>query len=394
MKLLVVVPCYYPATRYGGPIKSIHEMCAMLVRLGVEVTVYTTTADGAADLAVPHGVAVSVDGVRVFYFPLGRPGSYFRSPALRGALKRGVKEFDVVYIAWIYAYTTAAAAAECKRQGKPYVLSPRGMLDRKAISLKGTLKKWLYLALIGRRNLGGAAALHFTSLEEKRQAAFVKSDMKSFIVPNGIDISQYEMPRKGDELCSVGNLPSDRRLVLFLGRLNYIKGLDLLTKAWPLVVREVPSAHLVLAGANDDGLYQQMFGILEKQGLAHSITYSGLVEGHDKAALLWRAELLVSPSYLESFGMAIVEAMACKRPVVITDRVNICREIAESGAGLVTRCESAEIANAIVRILADDKRAARMGVAGRELVEKKFSLHSAAAALRDALQDVASARAA
>ncbi len=386
MKLLVVVPCYYPATRYGGPIKSIHELCKNLVRLGVDVTVFTTNIDGPADLSVPCGVELDLDGVRVFYFPVRHPRNYFRSPALGDALRKRVKAFDLVYIAWLYVYTTAAAARECLRQDVPYVLSPRGMLDRAAIALKGSIKKRLYLTLVERPHIDGAAAIHFTSLGEKDHAIAVGSAVRSFVVPNGIDVSEYERPKTPYNLSENLSLPRDKRIVLFLGRLNYIKGLDVLTKAWPRVVASVPSAHLVLAGADDVGLYRGMHRSLEKRGLGHSVSYVGMVHGHHKIALIWEAEVLVAPSYLESFGMAIVEAMACNRPVVITDRVNISKEIDEARAGFVTRCDPVALADAIVRVLVDPELASRMGAAGRTLIDRQFTLDNAACAMHNAFR--------
>ena len=354
MKLLVVVPYYYPATRYGGPVTSIGNLCGALSKLGTSVTVYTTNSDGPFTLSVPCGVEHKLGDVRVFYFETERPRGYFRSPALRRALRRHVADFDVVYAPTMYSYTTAVAARESLRQQVPYVLSPRGMLDNGAIAMKGTLKKRLYLALVERTHITGAAGIHFTSEGEKLEARGFGRDRRAFVVPNGIDIGSLTTPtRKAEEAGTAGAIPADRKVVLFLGRLNYIKGLDLLARAWPQVISLVPDAHLVIAGADDDGLLDSLARPLERAGCRHTMSYAGIVHGDEKLALLRRAEVLVSPSYLESFGNSIVEAMACARPVIVTDRVNIAREIAAAGAGLVTPCDSGEIARALTTLLTE-----------------------------------------
>ncbi len=97
MKILQVIPCYWPAHRYGGPVKSVHELSIKLVKRGSDVTVFTTNADGPGNLEVPLGQSIDIDGVKVFYFPLQQPRSYFRTPVLGAALQKRVREFDIVH---------------------------------------------------------------------------------------------------------------------------------------------------------------------------------------------------------------------------------------------------------------------------------------------------------
>jgi glycosyltransferase involved in cell wall biosynthesis len=331
-----------------------------------------------------------VDGIEVTYFPVRWPRSYFFSPALGSAIREKIATCDVVYAAWLYVYPTAVAARQCRRQGVPYIISPRGMLDRDAIARKGRLKKSLYLAGVERANLRGAQAIHFTSRGERESAVERFPDARSIVIPNGVETAPAALCDPDAELSSLG-VPSGRQLVLFLGRLNYIKGLDLLSEAWPHVMRSVPTAHLVLAGPDDDNLYEGMRREFSQRNLLHCVSYVGMVHGTAKACLLQQCALLVSPSYLESFGMSIVEAMAQSKPVVVTDRVNISPDIAAAGAGVVTTCSAAEIASAIVRVINDPQAAASMGRAGRVLVLEQYSLAHSARRMRDALTAAANA---
>ncbi len=382
------MPGYFPASRFGGPIKSIHSMARGLSELGVVVNVFTTNSDGLVDLQVAVGVATLVDGIEVTYFPVQWPRGYFFAPALGSALRESIKTYDVVYAAWLYVYPTAAAARESRRQGIPYVISPRGMLDRNAIAQKSRIRKTIYLAAVERTHLHAATAVHFTSQGERDNAIERFPDAKSIVIPNGVEISPGALCDSETELSRLG-VPTNQPLVLFLGRLNYIKGLDLLAKAWPAVLRAVPSAHLVLAGPDDDNLYEGIRRELGTLNMLHSVSYVGMVQGATKAALLQRCELLVSPSYLESFGMSIVEAMAEGKPVVVTDRVNISPDIAAAGAGIVTPCRPDEIASAITRVIDNPEAAASMGQAGRMLVREQYSLPNIALGMRDALTAVA-----
>ena len=389
MKILFVVPCYHPATRFGGPIKSIHALANQLAAQETSVEVFTTNSDGPQDLPVACGEGTWVDHVKVTYFPVKRPRGYFYSPALRAALRERIRDFDLVYIAWLYVYTTAAAAWECRRQKVPYVISPRGMLDRNAVRQRSRLKKTVYISAIERENIRGASAVHFTSAGERDNAVVQVPAQAALVIPNGIEIAPHEADISARPLPRNLEIPDDKELVLFLGRLSYIKGLDLLVAAWPKVVSAWPSAHLVLAGPDDEGLYEGMFKELVKGGIADSVTYLGLVDSQDKAVLFERCAMLVSPSYLESFGMSIVEAMAEGKPVVITDRVNISAEIGAAGAGLVTRCDAGELAEAIIALLRDRSRASLMGKAGKALVREHFELSATARRMRDAFDSLA-----
>ena len=339
----------------------------------MDISVLTTNADGPNKLDVPIGEEIRIDGVKVFYYPIVEPRSYFRSPQLTFFMKEKIKSFSLVHINWLYAYTTMTAARECIRRRVPYILSPRGMLDRNAIAMKGSLKKNIYLNLIERKHLCNAELVHFTSSGEREQALSSGWGVRSVVVPNGINLSEFSKLPNEDSFIKRFPETDRKRKVLFLGRVNYIKGLDLLSKAWPVVVEEIPNAHLILAGPDDNGYGQKVRNWLSGGLVENSVTFTGALWGEDKLSAFSASDIFVSCSYLESFGMAIVEAMACGKPVVITDRVNICHEIKEAGAGIVTPCDPQRIAEAIISILKNPDRGREMGIKGRELVQKKFS---------------------
>jgi glycosyltransferase involved in cell wall biosynthesis len=160
--------------------------------------------------------------------------------------------------------------------------------------------------------------------------------------------------------------------------MSYIKGLDVLARAWPMVASEAADAHLVLAGSDDEGLREEFERAIDSAGAARCVSHLGPVAPAARLALLRRCVLLVAPSHADSFGMSIVEAMSQGKPVVVSEHVGIAPEIAASGAGKVVASDARQLARAIVDTLADPEGAHRMGALGRELVAREFSVAAVA----------------
>ena len=349
MHILHVVPTYLPATRYGGPIFAVHGLCKALAARGHEVEVFTTNVDGDGVSDVPLGTAAERDGVNVRYFPSTLRRLYY-SPAMRKALLARAGEFDLVHAHSVFLWPTACAARAAHRAGVPYVISPRGMLVPELIQRKSRLAKMAWISLVERRNFLRACAIHFTSDRELDDARRLGVSVpRAAVVPNGIDI-----PPLPDE-------PRDPSLVLYLGRINWKKGLDRLVDA----VARLGGARLVIAGRDDEG-YADTLPCHDR------VTFVGEVAGAAKEHLLATAAVLVLPSISENFGNAVLEAMAHATPVIVTPGVGLARDVEEAGAGIVTDGAPATLAEAIERLLGDEPRRAAMGVRGRALVENRF----------------------
>ena len=168
MKLLHVVASYRPAVRYGGTIVSVHALCRALAARGHDVEVMTTSVDGPGDSLVPHGLPVDLDGVRVWYFRSRFLRRIYYAPELAAALASRIHEFDVVHTHAVFLWPLWAAARQARAAGVPYLMSPRGMLEKSLIARKSRALKSAWIRLVERRNLERAAAIHVTS---KREAA-------------------------------------------------------------------------------------------------------------------------------------------------------------------------------------------------------------------------------
>lgn len=373
MRILHVIPSL--AARDGGPPKALVEMCRELGLRGLRAEIYTTNADGEGCLEVPLGRPIETQGVNVTYFPINGSHYYKYSTAMAAAFKAHVLGYDVVHINSLYQFPSTIAAYYCRKYEVPYILRPHGTLDP-YLYRRHWLRKRLYEALIERRNLAAAAAVHFTSAEEMRLAKLSSLDFRGVVVPLGVDIREGAACAEHAAEAMWPQLRG-KKVVVFLSRVNFKKGLDILAGAFGQLYRARRDAHLVIAGPDNDGYAARVRSWLGEEGALEATTFTGMVQDERKEALLKRADVFVLPSYTENFGIAVVEAMAAGLPIVISNRVNIWREIDDARAGLVMNPDPTEVARAMLTLFDNPTIAREMGESGRRLVRERFSWRAA-----------------
>lgn len=373
MRILHVVASYLPAVRYGGTIVSVHGLCRALAARGHDVDVFTTSVDGDGDSPVVHGEPVLLDGVRVWYFRSRHLRRLFYAPALGAALRARTGEADVVHTHAIYLWPMWAAAAAARHAGVPHVMSPRGMLEKELIERKSTLWKSVLIGLVERRNLEAAAAIHVTSRREHDELqAFGFRLPPVFDVPNGVDFEPATAAAASPAIAAIaGGAP----FALFMGRVNWKKGLDRLVAA----LAAAPSVVLVVAGFDEEDYRATLVRQAVAAGVAGRVVFTGPVHGADKAALLRAAAMLVLPSYSENFGNVVLEAMAAGCAVVVTPEVGLAETVARTGAGWVVD-GAAPVLGARLEALIRDRGACRAaGERGRQAVAAEFAWDRVAA---------------
>jgi glycosyltransferase involved in cell wall biosynthesis len=366
LRILHVVSAYYPAVRYGGPIRSVHGLAAAQARRGHDVHVYTTNVDGDSDLDVPIGEPVPLDGVSVYYFRVAAPlRRLCWTPALRSRLRESIAGFDVVHIHGIYLLPMLAAARAAARAGVPYVVAPRGMLVRDLISRKSRWAKTLWIQLFERTTLAQAAAVHVTAAVEGNELRAMQLPARRITcIPNGVEWPhEYESLEAGP----YSHLP--QAYVLFLSRINWKKGLDRLIAAW----QSIPDLPLVIAGNDDEGYQPKLLEQARALGVADRVIFLGPVRDTHKWALYERAQMFVLPSYSENFGNVVAEAMAMGCPVVVTHEVGIAPLVETTGAGAVTDGAPEKLAATIRELLLDPQRRQEMGRRGAEAARTQLS---------------------
>lgn len=371
LRVLHVVPTYYPAVRYGGPIRSVHALCSALVRRGHRVSVYTTNMDGDADSDVPLGTAVDLEGVSIHYFSVPALRRLFWSPGLSAKLRETVSEFDLVHLHSIFLWPTYVAARAARRAGVPYVMSPRGMLVQDIIRRKSRFVKSAWIGLVERRSLAQAAGLHVTAEIEGDEAKAMGLALPGvFCVPNGVS-----WPGAHPVLSAGPFHAVPRPYALFLSRINRKKGLDRLIRAWG----SVPRLMLIVAGNDDENLLPEISALAESQGVADRVRFIGAVSDEHKWALYENAEMFILPSYSENFGNVVAEAMAMACPVIVTPEVGLAKLVHETGAGVVTSGEPKALSQAITDLHHDEVRRKRLGARGRRTAIERLSWEGVAA---------------
>jgi len=389
MRILHVISSL--ALRYGGPPQVCLELCQELARRGERVTIYTTNIDGPGELDVPTERPVWVNDVEVRYFPVQVPRMYAVSLSLARALHRAIPGQDILHLHMLYNFPSTVAAWYSRRAGVPYLVWPHGALDP-YLFRRHRGRKRLYERLVERRNLNQAAAIHFTAREEEELVRPLGLRARGVIVPAGVHPERYAEGPGRAALAEAWPEIQGRRVVLFLGRLNFKKGLDLLARAFGHLARQREDVHLLLAGPDNEGYGATVRRWLAAEGVLHRCTFTGMLVGSQKLAALRNADVFVLPSYTENFGVAVVEAMACGQPVVISNRVNIWREVAEARAGLVVACDASEVSRALATVLDDPAGRDAMGARARRLVAERFSWRAAGQQMVEVYREILAGR--
>lgn len=303
LRIAHVTGSFSPATYHGGPIASLHGLCRALSSTGTEVRVLTTNANGPARIEVPLDEEVPLDGmvVRYVHTITDRPFA----PALLRRLPALVRWADVVHITGVYEHHTVPALVACRALERPVVWSPRGSLQRWERADHARAKTIWNAAC--RVVMPSRCTIHVTAKPEADASRARMPGVEIVTVPNGTDIPPD--PPSAPPPCAEG----DTFRLLFMGRLDPIKALDRLLDA---CCRLDGPWRLDVAGNGADNYTSTLKRQVAALGLDDQVTFLGHVSGRDKAKLITNAHALVLPSFSENFGMVIVEALACGRPVI------------------------------------------------------------------------------
>ena len=385
MKLVHVVPTYYPAVRYGGPIWSVHALCKALVQRGHDVQVLTTNVDGPVVLDVPTGVPVDLDGVTVRYFPSRFARRLYWSPAMNLQLPGLLLEADFVHLHSIFLAPTSSAARVAESLRIPWCVSPRGALVPELISRRSTLAKRIWMLINERRTLERASFIHATSKLEAQDAERIGYRLPPIrVIPNGVEVPHRNGSAFNSAIDRIGGSP----YLLFLGRINWKKGLDRLIPA----MAYLPGFRLVVAGNDEEQLSPRLKRLAQQSGVLERIDFPGAVAGEQKLNLLRGATLLILPSYSENFGNVLLESLAAGRPVAMTAEVGLAPAIHAAGAGEMISGQPSEMGRQLSALVADTRNLDAMGERGYQLVQSKYTWASVASAMEQAYLEAISAR--
>jgi len=383
----VVHVCAYfaPAFVYGGPPRSVFDLCRAQIDAGADVQVVTTTANGDGELSDALVAGGEYEGVRVRYCPRAWPRSIFNAPTLGAAVADALRDADVLHIHGLWNASVWAAAAAARQSQRPYLVSPRGMLAPAALAHDMWRKRLIY-PVKDRQVIRHAAKFHATSRAESAEIDAIVGPGRTVYIPNGVDLPPVAA---GDARLArerVG-LPPDAPVILFLGRLHPIKRLDLVAAAFAIVRARFPDARLIIAGPDEDGHRAAIAPLFAPFGPA--VTWAGRVDEADKRQWFEAASAVVMCSNSESFGMSVAEAMAAGRPVVAT-RTCPWPEIESHGTGFWVEQTPDAIAHGLMALLADPVGTEAMGRRGRALIANRYSWRHVADSLINEYESIGS----
>ena len=330
MKILQVTAS--TAADSGGPIESVLRNSEVWVRDGHSVEV--VSLEDEADVAQ-----------RSFPVPLvalGRGiGKYGFNPRLPHWMRAHAREFDVVILNGLWNYSSVGSWQGLRKTATPYYIFAHGMMAPwfRKFWLKHMAKE-LFWRLAEGRVLRDATAVLFTTEEERFEArdVFRGHAYRERVAPIGTSDPPDADEEQHRALIKAFPELEGAQFLLFIGRIHPKKGCDLLLAAFAEFALRNPTlrnVHLVMAGPDQVGWMRELKALAQKLGIARRLQWTGMVEGDVKWGMLRAAEAMILPSHQENFGLVVAEAMACSTPVLITNKVNIWREVETSGGGFV-----------------------------------------------------------
>lgn len=382
MKLLHVLSSTNP--QYGGPIEGVKQLQVPLNDLGVAVEIASCDTPGA-----PWHTSEGM-----VHHALGPAWlSYAYSRRLLPWLRSNASHFDAVIVHGLWRYHGLAVRQALGGSKVPYFVFTHGVLDpwfKRTYPLKH-LKKWLYWPWADYRVLRDARAVIFTCEEERLLArqSFSLYQVNEAVTAYGTS----SPPANGSELAQnfLATHPQlqGKRIALFLSRIHEKKGCDLLLDAFAQLAAQDERLHLVMAGPDQTGWVAALKAQVEQLGIGRRVSWLGMLLGDAKWGAFYAAEVFCLPSHQENFGIVVAEALACGKPVLISNKVNIWREVELDDAGFVDTDTAEGTLRSLQRWLALDARDyAAMQERAQACFAQRFHIRRAAEQLLEIIQGV------
>ncbi|MEM3713254.1 MAG: glycosyltransferase [Thermoproteota archaeon] len=393
MRILQVVPYFQSVYAFGGPAKVAYQISRELAKRGHEVVVYTSDAKDL-NLRIGKDTIDELEGIKVYYFrnismTLVKRLKLFITPQLASKIKKDIGNFDIVHLHEYRTFQNVIIHYYTKRHGVPYILQAHGSISR-----IGSWKKlkWICDVLFGRVLLRDASrVIALNSFEAEQYRTMGVPEEKIAIIPNGIDLSEYaNLPPKGSFKTKY-NIPEDKKLILYLGRIHKTKGIDLLIKAYAHLKKKMgfEDAVLVIAGP-DDGYLTEARVLANSLDIADSVMFTGFISEEDKLKALVDAEVFVTPSFY-GFPMTFLEACATRTPIITTNLGDTLEWI-DGKAGYVTRPIPYDIAEAVYNIISDEALRGRFSENCTNIVRSNFSIENMVSKLEKVYKEVLESR--
>lgn len=381
MKVLHVVDSVNP--HMGGTARAPLDICSALVQRGEEVLLVSTAIAGEnLDDVVREYARVPIRLFRRRF-----PSHHFRSPSLHRWLRNNVASFDLVEIHGVFSFVPIYAGWACRRSGTPYTVRPHGSLDPFDLRKHATAKRLLGPVLF-RPLLQKAMGVVLTSQTEADRLVTFGADPPKAVAPLPV---QGPVERgDGESFRTVHGIPSEALVVLLLGRLHPKKGLQFLIPALASLKPSFPNLWFLLVGTGESQHLQEVRDLLHHHNMSSWTTWSHFLGGQPKQSAFAASDIFALPSLNENFGIAVVEAMYARLPVLISTEVYIHDIVTAGDAGVACEPTVASCQSALRSLLEDEDGRRRMGGHGPGVVRRHFAPQPAMDVLQEAQRSLAS----
>lgn len=361
MRILQVTPFFSP--QMGGSPQVAYQICRHLTQRGHEVTLVTS------DYAI-QASRFQPDHFEVVFFPnLIAKGGMYLSPGLIRWAKENTRKFDMIHMHEFRTFQNVVMRHFAIQSEVPYVLSAHGTLP---VIIQRKLFKKMYDLLIGNALLDSASRLIAVSpmeIEHYQQAGVNAGRIR--VVYNGLDVEEYaRLPARGSFRHNLGGMSENTKIILFLGRLHKIKGINYLIEAFSMFRKEFAPCILVIAGP-DEGELRNLKILSSRLDIQEQVRFVGPLYGEDKLAAYRDADLFVLPTAYEIYGLVTFEALLCGTPVVVSSESAAGQLISQAGAGYLSPYgDVPQLAATLTEALSDEDRSAAMVQAGQAFIRK------------------------
>ena len=360
MNITLIIPAFYPATVYGGPIFSTLHACEALSALdNIEVKVSTTNANRDSRLVVKTNQWLTFNKqFFVKYYNETLIGKFSLSLYLN--IWKDIKQADIVQIQAIFSTPTPISLFFATLFKKPILLSPRGSFCDWGLNQGSHFKNlWIKLFI---SPFNSSIYWHATCQQEKNDILKLFPDARVFIIPNGIDIKAFSYANNLSKEAYLQKFTQQTitasKILVSMGRLHKVKGFDILINAFVTILNTYTDAVLLIAG-KDVGEKQALVALIKEHNLSNHVFFVGEISGQDKVDFLANADLFVLPSHTENFGNVYIESLAAGTPIVASTNTPWQEvEIANCGKWVANTVK--DTSTAILELLIQDRELMRI----------------------------------
>lgn len=372
MRILQVHSHFLPSL--GGIQIVMYNIAKLLAKRGHKVTIFSSNLVGDGAYSLPREEVVDLIHVSRFKVLPPKPlNKFVFAPSVIQALYS--IETDLFHVfSYLPTFMTNTACLISKRRRIPLIITPVYHPSRAQLytNVVGKLVKVLYDDLIGLKLLRKADCV--IALTEAEARYYRERGINNIcIVPAGVDLREHACEDKGLEAFERKYDLGESRILLFVGRLEERKGIHYLIKSMSIILRENPNVKLLVIG-KDRGCRGPLENLSRRLGIGKNVVFTGPISSTELLCAYELSDIVVIPSLYEAFGIVVVEAWAHKKPVVVSETVGLAETISDEKAGIIVNHSDHEaLAEAVAKLLSDQRLSESMGTRGYQLVKKEFT---------------------